>query len=63
MLDKIKSAFASKQLNCTHCGRKIEEGETFTASITMPPEKEMLVSRLDNAIARSANHVLCERCQ
>ncbi|MFJ8261199.1 hypothetical protein ACIQ4I_04455 [Rummeliibacillus sp. NPDC094406] len=63
MLDKIKDAFTSKQLICTNCGRKIEEGERFTANITMPSEKEMLVGRLDNAIARTANSVFCERCQ
>lgn len=63
MLDKIKGAFTSKQLMCTRCGRKIEEGDKFTANITMPSEKDMLVSRLDNAIARTANLVICERCQ
>jgi len=63
MLDKIKDAFTSKPLICTHCGGKIEEGERFTANITMPSEKDMLVSRLDNAIARTANSVICERCQ
>lgn len=63
MLDKIKGEFTSKQLICTNCGRKIEEGERFTANITMPSEKDMLVSRLDNAIAEIANSVICERCQ
>lgn len=32
--------------------KKKEESERFTANITMPSEKDMLVSRLDNAIAR-----------
>jgi hypothetical protein len=63
MLDKIKDAFTSKQLNCTNCGRKIEAGGRFTANITMPSDKDMLVSRMDNAIARAANSVYCERCQ
>jgi len=63
MLDKIKDAFTSKQLSCTNCGRKIEEGERFSANITMPSERDMLVGRLDNTIARTANSVFCERCQ
>lgn len=63
MLDKFKDALTSKILVCTNCGRKIEEGERFTANITMPSEKAMLVSRLDNAIARTANSVKCEKCQ
>lgn len=63
VLDKIKDTFTSRQLICSNCGRKIEEGEKFTANITMPAERNMLVSRLDNAIARTANSVLCERCQ
>lgn len=63
MLDKIKDAFTSKPLVCNNCGRKIEEGERFIAAITMPSEKDMLVSRLDNAIARTADSVLCEKCQ
>ena len=63
MLDKLKDAFTSKQLICTNCGIKIEEGQRFTASITMPAEKDMPVSRLDNAIARTANSVFCESCQ
>ena len=63
MLDKIKDSFTSKQLVCSKCGRKIDEGERFTANITMPAEKNMMVSRLDNAIARTANSVFCERCQ
>ena len=63
MLDKIKDLFTSKQLTCSNCKRKIEEGERFIANITMPSEKNMPVSRLDNAIARTANNVLCERCQ
>ena len=62
-LDKIKDSFTSKQLVCSNCGRKIGEGERFTANITMPSEKNMIVSRLDNAIARTANNVLCEKCQ
>ncbi len=62
MLDKIKDAFTSKKLNCTMCGKEIEEGERFVANITMPSEKDMLVSRLDNAIARTANSVLCTKC-
>jgi len=37
--------------------RTIKEGEKFTANITMPSEKQMPVSRLDNAIARTANSV------
>lgn len=63
MLGKIKNALKSKELTCTNCGRKIEEGERFTANITMPSETDMLVSRLDNGIARTANSVFCERCQ
>lgn len=63
MLDKFKDALTSKILVCTNCGRKIEEGERFIANITMPSEKAMLVSRLDNAIARTANSVKCEKCQ
>jgi len=63
MLDKLKDALTSKQLTCTSCNSKIKEGERFTANITMPSEKDMLVSRLDNAIARTANSVLCEKCQ
>ncbi|MFP7486360.1 hypothetical protein SFC65_19540 [Priestia filamentosa] len=63
MLDKLKDAFTSKQLICTNCERKIVEGERFTANIKMSSEKDMLVSRLDNAIARTANSVLCERGQ
>ncbi len=63
VLDKFKDALTPKRLVCTNCGRKIEEGESFTATITMPSEKAMLVSRIDNAIARTANSVRCERCQ
>ena len=63
LLNKIKDAFSSKQLICTNCGRKIEEGERFIATITMPSEKDILVGRLDNTIARTANSVVCERCQ
>lgn len=63
VLNKIKDALTSKKLVCTNCGREIEEGERFTANITMPSEKAMLVSRLDNAIARTANSVICEKCQ
>lgn len=63
MLDKIKDAFSSKQLICTVCGREIEEGERFNVTITMPSEKAMLVGRLDYTIARTANNVMCERCQ
>lgn len=63
LFDKLKDSFTSKQLACSNCGRKIEEGERITANITMPSEKNMIVSRLDNAIARTANSVLCENCQ
>ena len=63
MLDKLKDTFLSKELTCTNCGKKIEEGERFTAILTMPSERDMLVSRLDNAIARTADSVLCERCK
>ena len=63
MLGKINNAFSSKPLLCTNCGRKIEENERFTATITMPPEKNMLVGRLDYTIARIANSVMCNRCQ
>ena len=62
MLDKIKDVFSSKQLICTNCGRKIEEGEKFIANITMPSEKDMVVGRLDYTIAKTANRVMCERC-
>ncbi|MFP3511440.1 hypothetical protein SB775_17655 [Peribacillus sp. SIMBA_075] len=62
-MDKLKNAFLSKELTCTNCGRKIKEGERFTAIVTMPSEKDMLVSRLDNAIARTADSVLCEECK
>lgn len=63
MLDKIKDSFTSKHLACSNCGRKIEEGERFIANITMPSERNMMVSRLDNSIARTANSVFCEKCQ
>lgn len=63
MLDKIKDSFTFKRLICTKCGRKIDEGERFTANITMPAENNMPVSRLDHAIARTANSVFCQRCQ
>lgn len=62
MLDKIKDALTPKKLVCTNCGREIEEGERFTANITMPSEKAMLVGRLDTTIARTANRVMCEKC-
>ena len=63
MLNKIKNSLTPKKITCSKCGREIEEGERFTAHITMPSEKNMLVSRLDNAIARTADRVLCARCQ
>ena len=62
MFDKIKETLSPKRLTCTNCGRTIKEGEKFTANITMPSEKQMPVSRLDNAIARTANRVQCETC-
>ena len=62
MLDKLKDVFTSKELTCTNCGRKIEAGDRFTAKLTMPSEKDMLVGRLDNVIARTADSVLCEKC-
>ncbi|MCM3387793.1 hypothetical protein [Ureibacillus chungkukjangi] len=63
MLDRLKDAIRSKELICTSCSKKIEEGQRFTATLTMPSEKDMLVSRLDNAIARTADSVVCERCK
>lgn len=62
MLDKIKDAFTTKKLICTNCGKQFAEGESFIAKITMPSEKDMLVSRIDNAIARTADSILCQRC-
>ena len=63
MLDKIKNSLTPKKITCSNCGREIEEGERFTAHITMPSEKNMLVSRFDNGIARIADRVFCEKCQ
>ncbi len=63
MFDKLKDAFTSKELTCTNCDRKIEAGQRFTANLTMPSEKDMLVGRLDNVIARTADSVICERCK
>ncbi|OMF47285.1 hypothetical protein BK138_32125 [Paenibacillus rhizosphaerae] len=63
MWDKLKDGLTSRHLTCTSCNSKIKEGERFTANITMPSERDMLISRLDNAIARTANSVLCEKCQ
>lgn len=62
-MDKLKDTIRSKELICTGCGKKIEEGQRFTTTLTMPSEKDMLVSRLDNAIARTAESVLCEGCK
>ncbi|MDI7740744.1 hypothetical protein QMK38_01915 [Lysinibacillus fusiformis] len=62
LIEKLKDAFTSKKLICTNCGKQIAEGETIIAKITMPSEKEMIVSKLDNAIARTADAVLCQRC-
>lgn len=62
MLDKIKKTFMTKELTCANCNRKIEEGEEFTATITMPSEKSMLVGRLDTTIAKVAKKVLCKNC-
>lgn len=63
MLDKLKDAFTAKELTCSNCGKKVEAGEHFIANLTMPNEKNMLVGRLDNVIARTADSVLCERCK
>ncbi|MFJ7730812.1 hypothetical protein ACIQXF_02850 [Lysinibacillus sp. NPDC097231] len=52
----------TKELTCANCNRKIEEGEEFTATITMPSEKSMLVGRLDTTIAKVAKKVLCKNC-
>jgi len=62
MFNKLKDTFLPKELICSNCRKKIEEGERFTAILTMPSEKDMLVSRLDNAIARTAESILCEKC-
>lgn len=63
MVNKIKDLFTPRLLICTNCASKIEEGDRFIAHITMPAEKKMLVSRMDQAIARTANRVICEKCQ
>lgn len=63
MLKKLKDTFTTKELTCDNCNRKIEAGEHFTTNITMPNEKDMLVGRLDNLIARTADNVLCEKCK
>lgn len=61
MIDKIKS-FIGKELACTNCEKVIKEGEKFTAAIVMPPERKMLVGRLDKVIVKTAYRVLCEIC-
>lgn len=62
MFDKFKDTFTSKALTCTNCGRKVKVGEHFTVKITMPTEKSMLVGRLDNVLAKTADSILCEQC-
>lgn len=63
MFDKMKALLENEKLACTNCGKKFQEGETFTATIDMPAEKRMLVGRLDKVVARSAKRVYCERCK
>lgn len=63
MLEKLKDTFKAKELTCSNCNKKIEEGDRFIANITMPSEKDMLVGRLDSVIVRTAESVLCENCK
>ncbi len=63
MFDKLKDTLTEKKLFCSNCGKRINTGEKFSADFTMPPEKNMLVGKLDNVIAKSADKVLCDRCQ
>ena len=62
MLEKLKGSLKSAELICSYCNKKIEACEDFSAHITMPKEKDLLVGRLDTVIARTANKIICENC-
>lgn len=58
----LKGLLQIVKLKCTNCGAIIKEGDLFTAKITLPSEKAMLVGPLDKTIAKSAERVLCSKC-
>lgn len=62
MLENLKEMLKSAKLKCTHCGAIINEGDLFIAKITLPSEKAMLVGPLDKTIAKTAESVLCSKC-
>lgn len=62
MIEKVKEAFGPAEIICSECGRKVEVGEKFIAEFKLPAEKDLKVSRLDIAIARSAEKIVCEEC-
>ena len=63
MLENFKKFFKVVELHCTNCQTKIKEGDSFTANITLPSEKSMLVGPMDKTIAKTAESVLCSKCQ
>lgn len=63
MLKNLKRFFEAVELQCTNCHTKINEGDSFTANITLPSEKSMLVGPLDKTIAKTAESVLCSKCR
>lgn len=62
MLKDFKEMLKSPELKCTNCGKKINEGDSFTANLILPSENKMLVGRLDKTIARTAESVFCKNC-
>lgn len=63
MLERLKKLVKTEELTCTVCGMKMKEGDSFTATITLPAEKNMLVGPLDKVIAKTATRVLCSSCK
>lgn len=58
----LKGLFMTAKLKCTNCGEIITEGDVFTARITLPSEKAMLVGPLDKTIAKTAESISCSKC-
>lgn len=63
MLDEIKSFFKEVNLVCSQCGKTIEPGERFTASLVLPEAKNIPVGPLDKVLAKRANEILCNKCR
>jgi len=63
MTASFKGFFKDVKLQCSRCGKEINENDEMTVAIRMPNKRRMPVGPLDRVLSKFAHEILCTKCK